>query len=337
MIPASQVIVQSDSTSSWQEEIAQSLRTKKELVEMLELSTDNFSTVADGEQQFPIRATTSYIHRIEKGNSDDPLLKQIMPSVDELDIVDGYGTDPVGDSGAICGNGVLQKYHGRVLLITTSACGIHCRYCFRRHYPYRDHTLSASNAMDAIDQIRSDHTIHEVILSGGDPLMLSNNRLNKLISKLETIPHLQTLRIHSRMAVILPSRIDSSLLTLLKETRLKVVMVIHSNHPNELDRDVESSLRAIGDSRVTLLNQSVLLKGVNDRVSTLESLSHRLFECGVLPYYLHMLDRVQGSHHFEVPESTASLLLEELGSLLPGYLVPKLVREIEGEPRKTPV
>lgn len=337
MIPASKVIVQSDSTPSWQEEIAQSLRTTEDLAQILELSTDSISARRAGEQQFPIRVTTSYLQRIERGNHDDPLLKQIMPAADEMAVVDGYGTDPVGDSGATCGNGVMQKYHGRVLLMTTSACGIHCRYCFRRHYPYRDNILSVSNIMDALEQIRADQSIHEVILSGGDPLMLSNNRLEKIISGLETIPHLRTLRIHSRMVVILPSRIDASLLKLLQDTRLNVVMVIHSNHPNELDSGVETSLRAIADAKITLLNQSVLLKGVNDQVSILESLSQRLFECGVLPYYIHMLDRVRGSHHFEVLENTASLLLEELGRLLPGYLVPRLVREIEGEPRKTPI
>ncbi len=335
MIPASPVIVQSESNPSWQEEVAQSLRTPEELVRILELPADIALKVIERDQQFPLRVTSSYLQRIEKGNPDDPLLRQILPSAAELDLVDGYGTDPVGDSAAVCGNGIMQKYHGRALLMMTSACGIHCRYCFRRHYPYQEHRLS--NAIEAFEWIQSDHSIHEVILSGGDPLMLSNQKIDQLISRLESIPHLRTLRIHSRLAIALPARIDAHLLRLLKESRLKVVMVIHSNHPNELDRTVEESLNTVADSNITLLNQSVLLKGVNDQVETLEALSHRLFECGVLPYYLHMLDRVQGSHQFEVADSTASHIMEELGTLLPGYLVPRLVREIEGEPRKTPL
>ncbi len=337
MIPASNAVVHSESTLSWQQEIAQSLRTPDELLNYLQLPAESIHEITGGHRQFPIRVTESYLRRIKPGEPNDPLLRQILPTVEELELAPGYGVDPVGDCTALRGNGILQKYHGRVLLITTPSCGIHCRYCFRRHYPYREHSLSSSSISEACGWIASDPTIHEVILSGGDPLMVSNQRLALLLNALESIPQLETIRLHTRMPIIAPSRLDVILVERLLRSPLNIVMVLHSNHPNELDHHVERSLKPVAGSGIILLNQSVLLKGVNDQTDTLEALSHRLFECGVLPYYLHMVDRVQGSHHFEVTEDRASQLISKLGSRLPGYLVPRLVREIEGEPRKTPI
>ncbi len=337
MIPASPAVVHSDSTLGWQEEIAQSLRSPQQLIELLQLPEKALQGMERGHRQFPIRATESFLRRIKPGNLHDPLLRQILPLPEEDEVSPGYLQDPVGDCAAACGNGILKKYHGRVLLITTPACGIHCRYCFRRHHPYREQSLPSEKMQAAIEWIQGHAEIHEVILSGGDPLMVGNRRLDQLLSALETIPHLKTLRIHTRMPIITPQRIDPTLLQRLQQSPLRIVMVIHCNHPNELDRGVVRSLESIAHSGITLLNQSVLLRGVNDSVSTLERLSHGLHQTGVLPYYLHLLDRVQGSHHFEVAEERAVVLMEKLGERVPGYLMPRLVREIKGESRKIPV
>ncbi len=337
MIPASPAIVHSDSRLAWQQEIAQSLRSPEQITDLLQLPATTLQGMTPGHRQFPIRATESFLQRIEPGNLQDPLLRQILPLPEEGERSPGFGVDPVGDHAAACGNGILKKYHGRVLLITTPACGIHCRYCFRRHYPYREQSLPSENMLASIEWIRNHGDIHEVILSGGDPLMVGNRRLDQLLTALEATAHLKTLRIHTRMPIIVPQRIDPILVQRLQQSRLRVVMVIHSNHPNELDRSVKEALAPLRHSAVTLLNQSVLLRGVNDKLSVLEGLSHRLHQFGVLPYYLHLLDRVQGGHHFEVGEARALELMEKLGERVPGYLLPRLVREIEGEPRKIPV
>jgi EF-P beta-lysylation protein EpmB len=231
----------------------------------------------------------------------------------------------------------LHKYDGRALLIATGSCAIHCRYCFRREFPYGEQQASAGRFRHALEQIAADESIAEVILSGGDPLSLSNARLAELGARLESIPHLRRLRIHSRHPVVLPGRVDEGLLDWLGGLRLSTVLVIHANHAAEIDGEVEAALAALSGCRVLLLNQSVLLRGVNDSVEALAALSERLADVGVLPYYLHLLDRVRGAAAFEVPEGRARELAEALRGLLPGYLVPRLVREVPGERSKTPV
>lgn len=268
------------------------------------------------------------------GDRADPLLRQVLPLDAEDQLNPGFGTDPVGDLAALAGPGVLHKYQGRALVITTGACAIHCRYCFRRHFPYADAQGRGADWTPVLDYLARDDSIEEVILSGGDPLALSDSRLAVLAEGLDRIAHLQRLRIHTRLPIVLPERVDAALLAWLGATRLKPVMVLHANHAREFDTSVDAALARLRATGVCLLNQSVLLRGVNDSVAALRALSERLFRAGVLPYYLHLLDRVQGAAHFEVAEAQARVLLLELAAQLPGYLLPRLVREQAGAAAK---
>ncbi len=271
---------------------------------------------------------------MERGNPNDPLLLQVLPRIAESDTDDEYCQDPLDEAAATVAPGVLHKYRGRVLLITTGACPIHCRYCFRRHFPYSDSVANGTDLGPAIAYIDANPDITEVILSGGDPLMLGNAALKELLNRLDGIGHLQRLRIHSRMPITLPARIDQELAGLLANSRLKTVFVIHCNHANELNLEVQQALEVLAHSGITLLNQSVLLHGINDSVEALHSLSEKLFSCGVLPYYLHMLDRVTGVMHFEVAQTEAIALHKQLQGSLPGYLVPRLAFEMAGAEAK---
>lgn len=275
------------------------------------------------------------MQRMRPGDINDPLLRQVLPTREENSLVMGFGTDPVGDIAANAVPGIVHKYHGRALLITTKACAIHCRYCFRRHFPYQDNRLNESQRDVAIQYIANDTSITEVILSGGDPLASSDKYLYQLVSQLAQIPHLKTLRIHSRLPVVLPSRVGAAMFEWLALWRKRKVLVIHSNHANELDDDVANAIQALKDHPITVLNQSVLLRGINDDVDTLVQLSERLFDIGVMPYYLHALDRVSGAQHFEVDDALSKALIREVSARLPGYLVPKFVREISGAQAKT--
>ena len=320
---------------SWQDELKQSYKQLDKLLADLKL---NSSAVDFTAQKLPFRTliTRSFARRMACGDAQDPLLLQVMPTAQELIVRPGESADPVGDLAASQAGGIIHKYAGRILLVMTGACAIHCRYCFRREFPYGE-SLVDRRLASLVEQIERDDSIREVILSGGDPLMLSDDRLSELVARLENIAHLKTLRIHTRLPVVLPQRVDSSLLSWIARTRLKVVMVIHCNHGNELDGEVASALAALADHRVMLLNQSVLLKGVNDSSETLAELSWALFEQGVLPYYLHQLDRARGTGHFEVEQERAILIRDELLTILPGYLVPRLVQELPGRPSKVPL
>jgi EF-P beta-lysylation protein EpmB len=278
-----------------------------------------------------------YAALMEPGNPDDPLLRQVLPLPVEGEPNPGFSLDPVGDRRAALAPGLLQKYRGRALMVSTPACAIHCRYCFRRHYPYAHQALSADGGAAAIAAIAADPTITEVILSGGDPLMLDDETLAALIGALSAIPHLERLRIHTRLPVVLPARITPQLCQVLVQTRLRLVVVIHANHPRELSAAAGGALDRLRGIGAVLLNQSVLLRGVNDAPDTLSDLSVRLFHYSVLPYYLHLLDRVQGAAHFEVPEEEASRIMSALRVRLPGYLVPRLVREEAGTATKIPI
>ena len=326
-------------TMQWKQELSDAIEDPVELLHFVGLQNDEkrLAQAISAQRLFKLRVTRSFAKRIQYGNTLDPLLLQVLPLGAEHLLTEGFSIDPVGDLHAQKQPGLLHKYRGRVLLITTGSCAINCRYCFRREYPYDEASITQSQWQESFDYIASDNSISEVILSGGDPLTLSDKRLNKLISHLEAISHLKRLRIHSRLPVVLPSRITSELVQHLSTSRLQVVMVIHSNHAQELDQEVAEAIHKLKLAHIICLNQSVLLRGINDNPSVLHNLSERLFEIGVLPYYLHLLDKVSGAAHFDVPEQQALQLMAHLQAQLPGYLVPKLVKEIAGQSNKTAI
>jgi len=324
-------------TIPWRKALSQAIRDPAELLERLALPKELLPAARLAAVQFPLRVPLGYVARMEKGNPADPLLRQVLPLGEELLTAEGFSDDPVGDQAAMTIPGLLHKYTGRVLLITTAACGIHCRYCFRRHFPYAEARAAAQDWQPALDYIAADTSIHEIILSGGDPLSLSDHRLARLAEHLAAIPHVQRLRLHTRQVIVLPERVDTELLNWLANCRLQIVMVVHTNHANEINDQVAAALHQLAAANISLLNQAVLLRGVNDTVTALAALSERLFEHGVLPYYLHQLDRVQGAQHFEVNDQQAVSLIQQLRNQLPGYLVPRLVREKAGELSKMPI
>lgn len=321
--------------SRWQDELANSITSPEQLLSLLDLDMNLLPDALRANNMFSLRAPLSYIRRMEPGNPNDPLLRQILPLGSECHDVDGYSLDPLAERSQKPCDGIIHKYRGRLLLIVSGACAVNCRFCFRRHFPYADNQLSSDNWKNAIDYIAADQSIHEVILSGGDPLAANDNRLAKMAIALNAIDHVKTLRIHTRLPIMIPSRISEEMLDWFARQRLKPVLVIHCNHPNEIDDEVRAALRKLQQAGVTLLNQSVLLKGINDSADTLAELSSVLFQANVLPYYLHLLDPVQGAAHFDVPEAEAVQLVSELKANCPGYLIPRLVREIPREPGKT--
>lgn len=320
----------------WQHSLRDAVRDVHELLEILQLDPLDANWVQPGADEFPILVPRKFISRMRKGDPNDPLLRQVLPARDELEEHLGFTKDPLQEI-SLAKAGFIEKYPSRALIITTSACPVHCRYCFRRHFPYEIQLASRNHWAGALAALKSSTAIREVILSGGDPLSLSNRRLRELVAELETIASVTTVRIHSRFPIVLPERVDRGLLALLEQTRLKTVLVVHCNHANEIDEAVRSALQQVSATGTLLLNQSVLLRGVNDDVGCLESLSYRLFDCGVLPYYLHQLDRVAGAAHFQVKGSKALKLIADLRKRVPGYLVPKLVQEVPGELSKIPL
>ncbi|TDJ30004.1 MAG: EF-P beta-lysylation protein EpmB [Gammaproteobacteria bacterium] len=320
----------------WQHSLRDAVRDVHELLEILQLDPLDANWVQPGADEFPILVPRKFISRMRKGDPNDPLLRQVLPARDELEEHLGFTKDPLQEI-SLAKAGFIEKYPSRALIITTSACPVHCRYCFRRHFPYETQLASQNHWAGALAALKSNTAIREVILSGGDPLSLSNRRLRELVAELETIASVTTVRIHSRFPIVLPERVDRGLLALLEQTRLKTVLVVHCNHANEIDEAVRSALQQVSATGTLLLNQSVLLRGVNDDVDCLESLSYRLFDSGVLPYYLHQLDRVAGAAHFQVEDSKALNLIADLRKRVPGYLVPKLVQEVPGELSKIPL
>ena len=320
----------------WQQLLADAIRTPPALLSALELTADQLPALFNKSDHFPLRVPRSFVSRMRKGDPNDPLLRQVLPLEEENSFASGYSNDPVGDLNASEAPGLLHKYHGRALLITTGACAIHCRYCFRRNFPYPQQN-AASNEWDAaLRHLEQAPSINEIILSGGDPLALSDPRLATLLERLALIPHLKRLRIHTRLPVVIPQRICDSLLTLLAKNRLATVVVLHINHPNEIDSAVQQALIKLKTvPNLTLLNQSVLLKNINDNSKTLIALSEALFASGVLPYYLHLLDKAQGTAHFNVPTQQATRLFAEMHAALPGYLLPRLAQEVAGAQGKT--
>lgn len=321
-------------TPVWQQELAAAFSDLKTLCTYLHLSLADLPISAAAAKNFPLRVPRGFAARIEKGNPADPLLRQVLPVTDELAALPGFNGDPVGDLRAVSAPGVLHKYSGRALFITTGACAVHCRYCFRRDFPYAQLQLGKSKEDSAVDYIAAHDDIREVILSGGDPLLLSDERLYGLIAKLSAIGHVKRLRIHSRLPVVLPTRITGALVSMLANIPQQAVVVLHSNHANEIGPEAAAACSELKAAGIALLNQTVLLKGINDCAERLCELSETLFAAGVLPYYLHLLDRADGTGHFEVDETEAAAIMRRVQQRLPGYLVPKLVREQSGAPSK---
>ena len=319
---------------TWQQELAEAITSLEELAGALGLSREDLAGAQGAARHFHLRVPRSFVARMRRGDPGDPLLRQVLPVAAELADEADYVADPVGESAALRTPALLQKYRGRALLITTQACAVHCRYCFRREFPYTEQSGDAPRWRDALAEIAADPSLEEIILSGGDPLSLSNARLENLTRSLAAIPHVGRIRVHTRQPVVLPSRVDEGLLHWLRTSTRPMVFVLHVNHPNEIDAELAAACAKLRGTGVMLLNQSVLLSGVNDDVQVLAELSLRLFEAGVLPYYLHALDRVRGAAHFAVADERARALAGQLAARLPGYLVPRLVREVAGAPAK---
>lgn len=323
-------------THTWQQALAGAVKSAEELLGLLDINPAH-PDVKPLLSDFPIRVPHSFVKRMVRGDIHDPLLRQVLPVAEEAQLTAGYTPDPLEEQRAMVMPGLLHKYQGRALLTITGACAVHCRYCFRRHFPYSRANPASDHWHRVLEYLTRQPDISEIILSGGDPLSLTDSRLRSLASRLADIPHLHTLRIHTRMPVVLPERINEELLGWLGVQRLQVVMVLHSNHPNEIDTEVSRAMHSLKRAGVTLLNQSVLLRGINDDAATLVALSKALMAAGVLPYYLHQMDKVQGAAHFEVDDTQARQLLESMHAALPGYLVPRLVRELPGHPGKVPL
>ncbi|MET0288288.1 MAG: EF-P beta-lysylation protein EpmB [Pseudoxanthomonas sp.] len=340
MIPAASLPLQPDpvrSSSRWQQAWREAVRDPHALLEQLQLPELALRLSPEAVAQFPMRVPQGFVARMRVGDAADPLLRQVLPLDDEMRLVPGFSLDAVGDAEARSGAGVLQKYKGRALLVATGSCAINCRYCFRRHFPYAEETAAREGWREAVALIAADTSVEEVLLSGGDPLSLATHKLAELTDALAQIPHLRRLRIHSRLPIVLPERVDEGLLAWLAALPWPVTLVVHANHANEFDDQVAQALARLRAVGATLLNQAVLLRGVNDSVDALADLSERGFACGVLPYYLHQLDRVHGVAHFEVDDENARRLHKALAARLSGYLVPRLVREIQGDTGKRPL
>lgn len=326
---------------TWQKQISEAFTDRSELLSFLGLTARD---IGDDPKEadlatagFRLLVPRPFAARMRRADPHDPLLLQVLATGLETVEVPGYTDDPVREHGAMPAPALLHKYEGRALLIVTGVCAVHCRYCFRRHFPYAENILSPEVVRSVIAYLTSEPTIHEIILSGGDPLATSDDKLSTLIHALATIPHLTRLRVHTRLPIVIPERVTEPLIRALTKTRLRPIMVVHCNHPHEIDEAVTTALSQLARARVTLLNQAVLLKRVNDSASVLAELSEKLIACGVLPYYLHLLDPVRGAAHFEVSREEASRIQESLRAMLPGYLVPRFVSEEPGQPAKTPL
>ena len=332
MIPAHPLPAQ---PTRWQALWRQAIRDPRELLSLLGLQAEAAIVSADAAARFPLRVPRGFAARMRHGDPHDPLLRQVLPRVEEERVVPGFSPDAVGDAAARAGRGLLHKYQGRALLVATGSCAVHCRYCFRRHFPYGEETTAADGWRESLEFLAAHPEIDEVLLSGGDPLSLATPKLAEFTRGLARLPHIRRLRLHTRLPVVLPERVDDELLAWLGSQPWPVAIVLHANHANELDDAVARACSRLRGTGAQLLNQSVLLRGVNDEVDTLAALSARLFEIGVLPYYLHQLDRVSGTAHFEVDDDRARSLWTELHRRLPGYLLPRLVRETAGEAGKS--
>ena len=323
---------------NWQSQLSDLITDPLELLEVLKLCPEQLLSGAIlASEQFKLRVPRAFVGKMTVGDPLDPLLLQVLPHHLELEDYPDFMTDPLGEEQANQQPGVLHKYKSRFLLTLTGACAVHCRYCFRRHFPYQENLPKNEDWLNIKDYIESQPDINEVIFSGGDPLTLSNRKLKLWIDRLESLPQIKFLRIHSRVPIVIPNRVDEELVSLLKNSRLRIILVVHSNHAAELDDLTCARLSLLVQQQITVLNQAVLLKGINNSAQVLVDLSYRLFDAGVMPYYLHVLDKVKGAHHFDLSPKEINLIYKDVLENLPGYLVPKLVREIAGEKNKTPL
>ncbi|OBU10939.1 EF-P beta-lysylation protein EpmB [Morganella psychrotolerans] len=321
----------------WLQQLADSVTNPTELLEILGLEQDeNWRAGLDARRLFALRVPRPFIAKMEKGNPRDPLLLQTMTHRAEFDLTPGFSEDPLDEQHNVV-PGLLHKYHNRALLLVKGGCAVNCRYCFRRHFPYEDNKGTRHNWQQALDYIANHPELNEIIFSGGDPLMAKDNELDWLLTQLEAIPHILRLRIHSRLPVVIPERITDALTARLHDSRLQIILVTHINHANEIDDALKKKMYQLRKNGVTLLNQGVLLRGINDDAGILADLSNALFDAGILPYYLHVLDKVQGAAHFLISDDEARQIMRDLLPRVSGYLVPRLTREIGGEPSKTPV
>jgi EF-P beta-lysylation protein EpmB len=336
MITASPTSRLSSPAAGWRELWRDAITDAGELLQALGLA-HRTDLLPPDDAGFPLRVPRGFVARMRHGDPSDPLLLQVLPRRAEHDAAEGFTADAVGDMAAKAGHGLLHKYDGRALLIASGSCAINCRYCFRRHFPYGEEIAAAAQWREALTHVKADPSIRELILSGGDPLSLATHKLGELTRGLADAPHVIRLRIHTRLPVVLPERVDAEFAAWLAGIPLQKVVVLHANHANEFDAGVDAACARLRDAGATLLNQAVLLRGVNDDADVLTDLCERSFAAGVLPYYLHQLDKVAGAAHFEVDDAGALRLVDALRARLPGYLVPKLVRELPGDPSKRPI
>lgn len=321
----------------WQHILQASITDPQQLLSYLQLDPTLLDGTLAASRDFPLRVPRPYLRRIRPGDPNDPLLVQVLPQAIERQVTPGFSNDPLEEADSNPVPGLIHKYQGRLLVIISGGCAINCRYCFRRHFPYADNSLGRDQWQRILRYLAAHTDVDEVIFSGGDPLATPDSRLQGMIEDLASLPHLRRLRLHSRLPIVIPERITPALIDMLANSPLQTVLVTHINHPQEIDAAVATALQRVRQSGTTLLNQSVLLKGVNDSLPVLQTLSHRLFSCGVMPYYLHLLDPVAGAAHFDIPEQQARLLAGQLSDSLPGYLVPRLVREVAGASAKVPL
>ena len=328
--------IKEDLHNNWQKELGNVVTDPKQLLEMLSISPEKYHQDFKARQLFPVRVPRPFINRMQIGNINDPLLKQVLSDRREFIETPGYVTDPLEEHDTVA-EGLLHKYESRVLMIVKSGCAVNCRYCFRRHFPYEDNSPNKQRWQQALTYIKENQSLNEVIFSGGDPLMANDQHLGWLIKQVEDIPHIKRLRIHSRLPIVIPARVTDALVTALETSRLQTIMVLHTNHAQELDSSVKLAVSKMKQADITVLNQAVLLKGVNDTVADQVNLCEALFDFGVLPYYLHQFDPVQGASHFDVDIEEAREIAKGMMAKLPGFLMPKLVKEIAGEANKTPI
>lgn len=321
---------------SWQKDLQKVITEPEKLLRLVNIDPEQYLQHFKARQLFPVRVPLPFIQRMKKGDFNDPLLKQVMPLSSEFVITDGFVNDPLEEHDTVA-TGLLHKYSNRVLMIVKSGCAVNCRYCFRRHFPYQDNSPNKQHWQPALDYITEHTEVSEVIFSGGDPLMASDQHLTWLIKQIEKNSHVKWLRIHTRLPVVIPNRITQGLVSLLKDSRLKATVVLHINHGNEIDLKLTQALKPLRDANIPLFNQSVLLKDINDNAKTLIELSEKMYMAGIQPYYLHLFDAVQGAAHFDVKEEVAVKIMNEMLATLPGFLMPKLVREIAGQTNKTPI
>jgi EF-P beta-lysylation protein EpmB len=333
-----QIITQNnaDLHPCWQKELANVVTDPKKLLLLLDIDADKYQQHFKARQLFPVRVPRPFIAKMRPGDINDPLLKQVMPLNNEFIPAEGFSTDPLQEHVTVA-TGLLHKYKHRVLLIVKAGCAVNCRYCFRRHFPYKDNSPNKARWQDALGYIAKHTEINEVIFSGGDPLMASDEHLAWLIEQVENISHIKRLRIHTRLPVVIPQRITPAFVKMLQNSRLKSSLVLHINHANEVDNLLSQAIMPLRKALIPLFNQSVLLKGINDSVNELVSLNEKVFDAGIQPYYLHLLDQVQGAAHFNMSLTEATTLYQALLKISPGFLVPKLVREIAGQANKTPI